>query len=165
MVSASAPDDAVGPAAVKTGGDAGQPAHQEHQRDRGDGDAEIEPRRDHDPAENIAAELVGAEPVLRGRRLERRDGVARERIVGNQRRTEQRREHDQQKQRERESGDRVLAQHVADVVERRGETRWRRGSDVVRGANAAALRRRQHRVGGQGGGGDECSAGSRFDCE
>ena len=118
------PDDAVGPAAVKTGGDAGQTAHHEHQRDRGNRDAEVEPRCDHDPAEDVAPELVGAEPMLRGRRLERGHGIARERIVGNQRRPEQRREHDQQKQRERKPGDRVLAQHIADVVERRGETRW-----------------------------------------
>ena len=60
-----AADDAVGPAAEEAGGDAGQPAHQEHQRDRGDGDEEIEPRRHHDAAEHVAAELVGAEPVRR----------------------------------------------------------------------------------------------------
>ena len=60
-----AADDAVGPAAEEAGGDAGKPAHQEHQRDRGDRDEEIEPRRDDDAAEHVAAELVGAEPVLR----------------------------------------------------------------------------------------------------
>ena len=58
-----AADDAVDPAAEEAGGDAGEPAHQEDQRDRGDRDAEIEPGRDHDAAEDVAAELVGAEPV------------------------------------------------------------------------------------------------------
>ena len=85
-----APDDAVGPAAEKTGGDAGQPAHHEHQHDRCNRDAEIEPRRDDDAAENIAAELIGAEPVLRRWRLQRQHRVARQRIVGHDRRTEQR---------------------------------------------------------------------------
>ena len=64
-----AADDAVGPAAEEAGGDAGKPAHQEHQRDRGDGDEEVEPRRHDHPAEDVAAELVGAEPVRGRRRL------------------------------------------------------------------------------------------------
>ena len=113
------PDDTVGPAAEEAGGDAGEPAHQEHQHDRGDRDNEVEPGRDHDTAENVAAELIGAEPMLRGRRLERRHRVARERIVGNERGPEQGREHDQQEQRERKAGDRIFAQHVADMAERR----------------------------------------------
>ena len=59
-----AADDAVGPAAEIAGGDAGEAAHQEHQRHRGDRDEDIEPGRDHDAAEDIAAQLIGAEPVL-----------------------------------------------------------------------------------------------------
>ena len=41
------------------------------ERDRGAGDAEVEPRRHEDAGEDVAAELVGAEPVLRARRLQR----------------------------------------------------------------------------------------------
>ena len=44
------------------------PPISEDQRDRGDGDGEVEPRRHDDAAEDIAAELVGAEPVLGRRR-------------------------------------------------------------------------------------------------
>ena len=64
-----AADDAVGPAAEEAGGDAGKAAHGEDQRDRGDRDDEIEPGRHDDAAENVAAELVGAEPVRERRRL------------------------------------------------------------------------------------------------
>ena len=78
-----AADDAVGPAAEEAGGDAGKPAHQEHQRDRGDRDEEVEPRRHDDAAEHVAAELVGAEPMLRRGWLQRGSGVARQRIVRN----------------------------------------------------------------------------------
>jgi hypothetical protein len=80
-----AADDAVGPAAEEARGDAGEPAQREDQRHRGDGDAEIEPGGDDDPAEDVAAELVGAEPVrqLGGCRAEA--GVAGERIVGHDR--------------------------------------------------------------------------------
>ena len=53
-------------------------------------DAEIEPRRGDDAAEDIAAQLIGAEPVRRGRRLQRRRGVARQRIVGRDQRAEDR---------------------------------------------------------------------------
>ena len=82
MVSAMRDDDALGPAAEETGRHAGEPAHQEHQRHRGDGDEEVEPGRHDHPAEDVAAELVGAEPVRGRRRLERRGGVARQRVVG-----------------------------------------------------------------------------------
>jgi hypothetical protein len=60
-----APDNRVDPAAEEAGGDAGEPAEQEDERDRGDSDGEVEPRCGDHPAEDIAAELVGAEPVGR----------------------------------------------------------------------------------------------------
>ena len=119
MVSAMRDDDAVGPAAEEAGRDAGKPAHQEDERHREHRDDEIEPcRRDH-AAEHVAAELIGAEPVRARGRLERHRGVAGERIVGNDVRPEQSREHDQHEQAEREARHRVLADHVARVLERR----------------------------------------------
>ena len=60
-----AADDAVGPAAEIAGGDAGEAAHQEHQHHGRHRDEAVEPRRHDDAAENIAAELVGAEPMRR----------------------------------------------------------------------------------------------------
>ena len=112
-----AADDAVGPAAEETGGDAGKPAHEKDQRDRRNGDEEIEPRRHHDTAEHVAAELVGAEPVRQRRTLERGRGIAGERIVGDEIGTDQRGQHDQQEQPEGKAGDRVLAEDVAGMAQ------------------------------------------------
>ena len=90
-----AADDAVGPAAEITGGNAGKPAHQEYQRHRRHRDEGIEPGCHDDAAENIAAELIGAEPVRRRRRFQGRRSIRRQRIVGNDVRPEQRREYDE----------------------------------------------------------------------
>src|SRR5437764_983921 len=57
--------DAVGPPAEIAGGDSGKAAHQEHQHDGTNRDEGVEPGRHDDAAENIAAKLVGAEPVRR----------------------------------------------------------------------------------------------------
>ena len=114
-----AADDAVGPAAEEAGGDAGEPAHQEHQRDRGDRDGDVEPRRDDDAAEDVAAELVGAEPVRRRRRLQRRRRCrwpADRRARSRGRRSRANRISDQQA--EGEAGDRILADHIAGMLER-----------------------------------------------
>ena len=110
-----AADNAVGPAAEEACRDAGQPAHQEHQRDRGDRDEKIEPRGDDDAAENVAAELIGAEPVGRRWRLERHRRVAGQRIVRHDVGSEGRGEHDQREQAEREARDLVFADDVAAV--------------------------------------------------
>lgn len=77
-------DDPVGPAAEIPGRDAEQGPDGEGERDRGDGDAEIDPGGDDDPAENIAAELVGAEQMGRRRPGQRPGGVAGERVVRHQ---------------------------------------------------------------------------------
>ena len=100
-------------------------AHGEDQRHREQGDDEVEPGRHHDAAEDIAAELVGAEPVRAGRRLQGRRGVARQRIVRHDVGADQRAERDQQEQREGEAGDRVLRDDVAGVAENRIARRLR----------------------------------------
>ena len=74
----------------------------EHQRDGADGDGEIEPRRHDHAAEDVAAELVGAEPVPARGRLERCRRVAGQRIVRHDVGTEQRAERDQDEQAEGE---------------------------------------------------------------
>ena len=66
-----AADDAVGPAAEEAGRDAGQPAEHEQQRDREHRNGEVEPRRHHDAAQDVAPELIGAEPMRRRGRLQR----------------------------------------------------------------------------------------------
>jgi hypothetical protein len=71
IVSAMRPTMLVDPAAEIAGAMPASPPSMEDERDRGDGDEEIEPRRRDDAAENVAAELVGAEPVRRARRLQR----------------------------------------------------------------------------------------------
>ena len=77
---------------------AGERADREGQRHRGERDGEVEARGDDDPAQDVAAELVGAEPVRARRRLQRLRGVARERIVGRDRRAEQRRTSDEEQE-------------------------------------------------------------------
>ena len=87
-----------------------RPPIDEHQRDREDRDDEIEPRRHDDAAEDVAAELIGAEPVRGRRRLQRGRGVARQRIV--RRRCSGPKiaqSDDQHEQAEGEAGDRVVA--------------------------------------------------------
>src|SRR3954451_4916599 len=49
---------------------AAKTSRREAQRDGGRGDAEVEPRRHQDAGEDVPADLVGAEPVLRARRLQ-----------------------------------------------------------------------------------------------
>ena len=71
-----AADDAVGPAAEIARGHARQGAQHEGQDHRGEGDREIEPGRHQHAAEDVAAELVGAEPVRRRGRLQRHGGIA-----------------------------------------------------------------------------------------
>ena len=68
---------------------------------------------------HVAPELVGAEPVRGRGRLQRLRGVAGERIVGDDIRPDQGRQHDQHEQAEGKAGDAVLAQHVAHMTERR----------------------------------------------
>jgi hypothetical protein len=136
-----AADNAIGPAAEKTGGDTGKPAHQKDERDRRNGDEEIKPRRHHDAAEDVAAELVGAEPVHQRRTLERGHGIAGERIVGDEIGTDQRGQHDQQEQPEGKAGDRVLAEDVAGVAEHceRRRARFRASVRRARFRRVAAL--------------------------
>ncbi len=112
MVSATPADDAVGPAAEIAGGDAGEAAHGEDQRHRRERDDEIEPGRHHHAAEDVAAELIGAEPVRKRRRLERRRGVARQRIVRHDIRPDQRAQRDQHEQREGKPGDRIFRRSI-----------------------------------------------------
>ena len=65
-------DHAVRPAAEEAGAGAERAAERERQRDRAERDAEIEARGDDHAAQDVAAELVGAEPVRPRRRLQRR---------------------------------------------------------------------------------------------
>jgi hypothetical protein len=126
-----AADDAVGPAAEIASRDTGKAAHQKHQRHRGHRDEGVEPSCHDDAAKNVAAELVGAEPVRRGRRLQCRNGIAGERIVGNHVGTEQRGKQDHDEQPEGKRGNAVFAEHIAGVLEHGGESRGphRRGSN------------------------------------
>src|SRR6266851_4254 len=111
------PDEAVGPAAEIAGGSAGERADGKSKDDRCAGDSEIEPGRYDDARENVAAELIGAEPVAGGRRLQRARGGARQRIVGRQRRAEDGEKQQEQEKGEGDGGNRVLAEHVAGVAE------------------------------------------------
>ena len=83
IVSVTRPTMPIRPAAEEPGAGAGErcrPTNDErHRRER---DGEVEPRGHDDPAQDVAPELVGAEPVRARRRLQRLRGVARERVVG-----------------------------------------------------------------------------------
>ncbi|MGY3463878.1 hypothetical protein ACVW0I_000749 [Bradyrhizobium sp. LM6.11] len=81
----------------------------------------IEPRRHHDPAEDVAAQLVGAEPVRGRGRLQRRGGVGRQRVIRHHIGTEDRGKQDHDQQREGKACDLVLAEHVTGLVEQRDE--------------------------------------------
>ena len=118
-----AADDAVGPAAEEAGGRrrASAPITND-QRHRGDRDAEIEPGRDDDAAEDVAAELVGAEPVRQptaasAPRRCRWPADRRARCTGRTAPPSR----SARTAPNANSRDRVLAEHVADVAERRGE--------------------------------------------
>ena len=63
--------EAVGEAADVAGEEAERHADGERQRDGAEGDHERDPVPGGDPREDVAAEVVGAEPVLRRRSLER----------------------------------------------------------------------------------------------
>jgi hypothetical protein len=93
-------DDPVRPAAVEAGGDAGEPAAGKDQRDRTDRNRHVETRGDDDAGEDIATQLIGAEPVTHRRRLQRSRGIARQRIVRNDRRTDDRGDHQNDEQAE-----------------------------------------------------------------
>ena len=98
-------------------------------------DEGIEPGRDDDAAEDVAAQLIGAEPVRRRRRLQRRGGVAGQRIVGHDVGAEDRGEQDDDQQAEGKGGDAVLAEHIAGVFEDRGQApRYARDRRVQRQA-------------------------------
>jgi hypothetical protein len=114
-----AADDAVGPAAEIARGHARQCAQHEGQDDRGEGDREIEPGRHQHAAEDVAAELVRAEPVRGRRRLQRHRGVALQRAVGRQRRAQDRRQQEHREQAEGQPRHRVLRQDVAGVAQQR----------------------------------------------
>jgi hypothetical protein len=116
-----AADDPVGPPAEIAGGDARQPAHQKDQHDRGDRDEKIQTGSNNDTAEDVAAKLIGAEPVLRRWRLERGRGVTRQRIVGHEHGSEDRRDQDQHQKGEGERGHRIFGENVSDVLQGRSE--------------------------------------------
>jgi hypothetical protein len=87
---------------------------------------EIEPGGHHYAAQDIAAELVGAEPVGKRRRFERHRRLARQRIVRRDIGSDQRAQRDQHEQREGKSGDRILRHHIARVPQHRIGRRLRR---------------------------------------
>ena len=79
--------------------------------------------------EDVAAELVGAEPMGGGGPGQRLRGVAGERIVRRQRGAERGAQRKQEKQRKGKGGDRVLAEHIAGMAQCRGHASSRtRGS-------------------------------------
>jgi hypothetical protein len=80
-----AADNAVDPATAIASREPQQSANAEGQRDRGHRYAEIEARGDDDAGENVAAELVCAEPVHGGRTGQCLGSVAGERVKGCQR--------------------------------------------------------------------------------
>ena len=84
-----------------------------------DGDGEIEPRRDDETTEHVAAELIGAGNVCRARRHQRLRHVRDDRIIRHDPGPENR---DQRKQEDAGSGDggeRVAAQNPAGMAKRR----------------------------------------------
>src|SRR4029078_7507915 len=101
-----------GPAAKETSGDTGQPTHQEYERNRGDGDEEIKPRRHNDAAQDITAELIGAEQMGGRRRLQSGRRIAGKRVIRHDERTEYGRYHDEQKQAESKTRYPVLADDI-----------------------------------------------------
>jgi hypothetical protein len=110
-----APDDPVRPAAEEAGRDAREPAHPEDERYRKDGDREIEARRDDHAAEDVAAELVRAEPVSARGGLQRRRRVRSKRVVGRDPGSEHRADHEQRQQAEGEPRYRVVRDHEASM--------------------------------------------------
>ena len=89
-----AADDAVGPAAGPAGDRAERGAEDERRGDGDERDAEIDAGGDDDPAEHVAAELVGAEEMGGRRRLQGGGRVGGERVVGNDPRPEHRHHQD-----------------------------------------------------------------------
>jgi hypothetical protein len=77
-------DDRVGAAAMPSGEHPDRRAEQHREKRGGDADDERDPRAVKDPRKRIAAEAVGAEPVLGGRRTQLRDDVLIVGIVGRQ---------------------------------------------------------------------------------
>ncbi len=70
----------VCPPAEKTRGDTGNSADRENQRHGKNGDCHIEACGDDNAAEDVAAKLIGAKPVVQCRRLKRGRRVARQGI-------------------------------------------------------------------------------------
>ena len=84
-----------------------------------DGDDEIEPGRDDQPAEGIAAELVGAGPVRRARRLQRLRYIRGDRIVRHDRRPENGDQHQEDDAGRGDRGQRIAAQDPGGMSQRR----------------------------------------------
>ena len=110
-------DDAVEPAAVVTGRQSEHAADSESERNRHAGDAEIEPGRNNETAQDVAPELVGAEPVDGRRALQCVCGIARQRIIGRDPRTERRHCQKQKEHAERHGRHWVLTENIAGVAQ------------------------------------------------
>jgi hypothetical protein len=83
----------------------------------------------HDAGENVAAELVGAEPVGGRGAGQCLCSVAGERVVGRQHGAERGTQREQEKQGERERGDRVFTKHIPGMAQCRSHASSRtRGS-------------------------------------
>ena len=103
-----APDDAVRPAAKIAGRDAGDAAEREDERDGGDGNGHVEARGDEHAAEDVAAELVGAEEMPQARLLQRGHRVAGEGIVRGDPGAEDGDQHQRDEEREGNAGDGIV---------------------------------------------------------
>ena len=118
------PHHRIHPAAEEPGRQPGQPTGGKHQHHGGERDAQIHPRGHDHPAEDIPAELVGAEPMPPCRRLQGTGGVAGHRVERCDHRAQQGHQRIGQEQAQREQRDGIAGQHIArmgpDRIARRG---------------------------------------------
>ena len=79
-------------------------------------DRQRDTRSDNDAGEDVAPDLIGAEPVRRRWRLQQRQQVLRIRIGGRDRRTEHREQREQNQERRANQQEQALAPRAADVT-------------------------------------------------
>ena len=91
-------DQLVDPAAEEPGRDSQRNADQAGDRQDDHRDDGRHPRAEQDPGEDVAPDLIGTEPVCRGRRLEHRERIGRRSRVAGERSDQRREESDQHDQ-------------------------------------------------------------------
>jgi hypothetical protein len=112
--------DPLEPAAGVAADEAEQQAAGERDADRDHADLEGQPGAVDDPAEQVAAEVVGAEPVLRRGRLEARPGAHLQGIIRRDRRREEGTQDQQQHDREAELAGRAGGERAPPGARARG---------------------------------------------